>query len=104
MLSDWIFDPAGLSTPSGVPETSRMNTGTSTVGPSAVTVPTVMASCAAADAARARAPRTAIRVFFTGGLLQTFPRRSRLDRRAAHLQRAGRHGGASRSGAIGQQR
>src|SRR5690349_14815355 len=35
--------------PSGVPETSRRLTGTSTVGPlSAVTVPTVITSCAAA--------------------------------------------------------
>src|SRR5437763_10025744 len=52
MLKAWIFEPAGLSTPSGVPAVSRMNTGTSTLGPSAVTVPTVMTSCAAAAAAR----------------------------------------------------
>ena len=44
MLNDWIFDPAGWSTPSGVPATSRTYTGTSTVVPDAVTVSTVTAS------------------------------------------------------------
>src|SRR5690349_7376749 len=66
ILKAWIFEPAGLSTPSAVPDVSRTNTGTSTVGPSAVTVPTVMTSCAAAAPAMARPPRTAMRIFFIG--------------------------------------
>ena len=66
MLSDWIFEPAGRSTPSGVPEVSRMKTGTSTVGPSAVTVWTVTTSCAAATAANARLAKTASSIFFIG--------------------------------------
>src|SRR5436190_21132609 len=76
MLNDWIFDPAGLSTPSGVPAVSRMNTGTSTVGPSAVAVPTVITSCATAAAEKARLKRTAkSRVFFMGRTSNLFAAR-----------------------------
>src|SRR5947207_12552893 len=106
MLKAWIFEPAGLSTPSGVPATSRMNTGTSTLGPSAVTVWTVIASCAAAAPASARLPKTAMRIFFMGTLF-AFPRRfrtSRLDGCSAHLQRPRRNRGGARAGGVAQQR
>src|ERR1051325_2735938 len=56
MLNDWMREPAGWSRPSGVPETSRMETGTSTVLPDAVTVPTVITSTAACAAAGERKP------------------------------------------------
>src|ERR1041385_6790266 len=105
MLKAWIFEPAGRSTPSGVPEVSRMNTGTSTVGPSAVTVPTVTTSCAAAAPASRSVPRTARRMFFTGLIRLSWARRNlRLDGSATYLQRAGGHGRSARAGGVAQQR
>src|SRR6266498_1837583 len=100
-------DPGGWSRPSGVPEASRMNTGTSTVDPAEamLTVPTVTVSavCAIAGTA-ANKPRSSAKPFCITVLLLPIRARIMADRGAADAQRAGCDGRGTRSGRVAEHR
>src|SRR6266550_2628190 len=100
-------DPGGWSMPSGVPEASRMNTGTSTVDPAEarLTVPTVTVSavCAIAGTA-ANKPRSSAKPFCITVLLLPIRARIMADGRAADVQRAGGDGRLARAGGVAQYR
>src|ERR1051325_5221825 len=110
MAYDWMREPNGWSMPSSVPETSRMNTGTSTVPPETpLTVPTVTTSEPGggrnpATRATGISPRSSATAnLFIARLLLPF-RPRRLGGEAVQLQRARGNGGLARAGGVAEQR
>src|SRR5438874_3331600 len=89
-------DPGGWSRPRGEPETSRMETGTSTIVPTVETEPTVTTSAAATGTAKAGAAPARktmakiVFIIFISSLLSPLRRLRRwiVDDRAADVQRA----------------